>query len=81
MLKTDKQSKRNLKQNYMIKVRVTFLVKRNSTQREELETTVDRATLSLASGQSSREQLSDWAKTFFPGCEWAKVTSMTEIND
>ena len=63
----------------MIKVRVVFQVKRNTVRTEELETTVDRATLTLASGSSSREKLSDWAENFFPGCEWARVISMTEI--
>ena len=63
----------------MIKVKVVFQVKRNTVRTEELETTVDRATLTLASGSSSREKLSDWAENFFPGCEWAKVISLTEI--
>lgn len=64
----------------MIKVKVVFQVKRNTVRTEELETAVDRATLTLASGSSSREKLSGWAMNFFPGCEWAKVISMTEIS-
>lgn len=63
----------------MIKVKVLFQVCRGSVRTEELETTVDRATLTLASGSSSREKLSSWAINFFPGCEWAKVISMKEI--
>jgi hypothetical protein len=64
----------------MVKVKVTFQVKHGSVRTEELKTTVDRETLSLASGSSSREKLSNWAENFFPGCDWAKVVSIKEIN-
>lgn len=64
----------------MVKVKVKFSVRTNGVVRqEEMETQVDRVTLSKAKGDIGRKQLEGWAKMFFPTADWAKVTEMREI--
>jgi hypothetical protein len=64
----------------MNKVEVTCSVKTNGIVRvEKFETQVDNATLSKASGMSSRKELNPWAKNFFPASEWVEVNSMRKI--
>jgi len=64
----------------LVKVEVGFSVKSGGSVKEQrLIMEVDFSTLKLAQGSSSKEKLNDWAKSFFPAAEWAKVIYMKEI--
>lgn len=58
----------------MHKAQVTCSVKsKGYVKTETFETQVDDATLSKASGMSSRKEIKPWAKNFFPAAEWVDV--------
>jgi hypothetical protein len=50
--------------------------KETSMGKEKFETKVDDATLTKASGSSSRRELDPWAKTFFPTAKKVEVLSI-----
>jgi hypothetical protein len=68
------------KNKMMNKVKITCSVKSNGMVRTEtFEAQVDNATLSKASGMSSRKELNPWAKNFFPTAEWVELLSIVKI--